>query len=105
MSYQAIGALPDWLKQVAGAVVRGTTVTIPTPAGPVVVDLGNPQSVAAAKAAVTGAKISVTAGTKPTTLPERINAGVTGNIPGGWATIAAAVAALVFLPRFLRARG
>ncbi len=96
---------PAWLRNLAGAVVKGTTATIPTPAGPVVVDLGNPQSVAAAKAAITGTKFSTTMGNKPTSPAEQLNASIQENVPGGWLTIAALVIGGVFvLPKLLRRR-
>lgn len=96
---------PAWLRNIAGAVIRGTTATVPTPAGPVVVDLGNPQSVAAAKAAITGTKFSTTMGPKPASPAEQINASVQENVPGGWLTIAALVVGGVFiLPKLMRGR-
>ena len=96
-------ALPSWLKNIAVKAVQGTTVSVPTPAGPVNVDLGNPQSVAAAKAALTGTKISTTVGQRPTTPLETVNQAVTTGVPGGWLTIAgAAVLAIIILPRVLR---
>lgn len=96
---------PSWLRNIVGAVVKGTTATVPTPAGPVVVDLGNPQSVAAAKAAVMGTKFSTTVGNKPAGPAEQFNAAVQENVPGGWLTIAAlAAGALFILPKLMRRR-
>lgn len=69
MAYQDLGFSlkpPAWLRSIAGAVVRGTTVTVPTPNGPpMTVDLGNPDSIAAAKAALSKAKVSSAVGTRP----------------------------------------
>ena len=94
---------PAWLRKLTGAVVKGTTATIPSPAGPIVVDLGDPDSVARAKAAITGTKFSTTVGKKPGTGIEQLNANIQENVPGGWLTIAALVAGGVFLlPRLLR---
>ena len=91
--YESLGALsvPSWLKSVAGAVIRGTKVTVPTPAGPMVVDLGNKASVDAAKAAITGSRVGVTVGNQAPTPMERVNAAAE-QVPGGWLTIAAVVA-------------
>ena len=101
--YQQIGALPDWLTKLGASLIKGTTVSIPTPAGPVTVDLGNPASVAAAKAAVTGTKLSISTAPKPTTPVQAVNAAVTQNVPGGWLTIGLGAAAAMFLlPRLLR---
>lgn len=94
---------PDWLRKLTGAVVRGTTATVPTPAGPVIVDLGDPDSIARAKAAIAGIKINTKVGTKPAPGVDTFNAAVQENIPGGWLTIAALVAGGLFLlPRLMR---
>lgn len=95
---------PDWLTNIVGAVVKGTTVTIPTPGGPFVVDLGDPASIAAAQAALKGTKLSTSVGTKPTTPLQQVNAAVE-SMPGGWLTVAGiGLAAFLILPRLLRRR-
>ncbi|HYM67751.1 MAG TPA: hypothetical protein VEW68_10700 [Patescibacteria group bacterium] len=96
---------PAWLRNVVGAVVKGTTATVPTPAGPVTVDLGNPASVNAAKNALTGTKFSTTVGQRGTTALDQANAVVTENVPGGWLTVAGLAALAIFvLPRMLGGR-
>lgn len=82
-----LGAVPDWLKRIAGTVVRGTTVTVPLPTGPIVVDLGNPASVAAAKRAITGATVNTNVGPKPPTALDQVNAAIS-SAPGGIAGLA-----------------
>lgn len=77
-----LGAVPDWLKRIAGTVVRGTTVTVPLPTGPIVVDLGNPASVAAAKRAITGATVNTNVGPKPPTALDQVGAAIS-SAPGG----------------------
>lgn len=101
----SMGALPGWLSSIVNKVVRGTTVTVPTPAGPVVVDLGNKASVDAARAALTGARISTSVANRPASPFQDVNATVQEKVPGGWFTIAAAGAfALFVLPKLLGGR-
>lgn len=92
------GVIPDWLKRVAGAVVRGTTVTVPTPAGPINVDLGNPESIAAAKRAITGATVNTNVGPKPATPMDQVGAAVS-SFPGGIGGLALLSLGLLALAR------
>jgi S1-C subfamily serine protease len=98
--------MPSWLTSIVGKVVKGTTVTIPTPAGNVVVDLNDPNSVAAAYKMLTGAKISTNLGPKPASPISQFNTAVESNVPGGWLTVAAVAGLAVFvLPKLLGRRG
>lgn len=102
---QSLGALPSWLTNIVGKVVRGTTVTVPTAAGPVVVDLGNKASVDAARAALTGARVSTSIANRPASPLQAVDATVQENVPGGWLTIAAGgVLAFLILPKLLGSR-
>ena len=101
-----VGALPSWLTKIAGAIVRGTTVTVPTPTGQVIVDLGNPASVAAAKAALLnaakGTKLGTNVGTQPTLMPA---APAYGDAPSNLLPmLALAAVGLIVLPKLLRRR-
>lgn len=80
--------LPGWLKNIAGAVIRGTTVSVPTPNGTVNVDLGNKQSVDQARRILAGTRVgaTVSAGSQASPL-EQANAAAS-SIPGGWLTLA-----------------
>jgi hypothetical protein len=104
--------LPKWLTppksirnivgSIVGAVVRGTTVTVPTPMGTQTFDLGNPQDVAMLQQMATGFKISKS---PPTPGPVgRADQFVTSHVPGGWMGIALVGAGLIFLPKMLRSR-
>jgi hypothetical protein len=87
-------SLSNLVKGVAGAVWRGTTVTIPTPIGPQTFNLGDPAQVKQLEAMVKGTKLNV-ATPRPgtgTNIPRAIEQ----NVPGGWFTIAAVAAALIF---------
>lgn len=95
---------PAWLRNIVGAAVKGTTATVPTPAGPLTVDLGDPASIARAKAALQGTTFSTTVGTKPPSALEQANAAVSSSVPGGWLTIAAGIAAVLLLPKMMRGR-
>jgi hypothetical protein len=96
---------PDWLTKIVGAVIKSTTVTVPTPAGNVIVDLSDPASIAAAQKILTGTKVSTTVGTKPTTPMAQVNAAVE-SVPGGWLTVAAVAAgAFLLLTRMMGRRG
>lgn len=102
--YQQIGAIPDWLKKIGASIIRGTIVSVPTPAGAVQVDLGNPDSLARLKAMLTGTKITTTVGTPAPTPAQQIDTAVS-RVPGGWATVAlGGLAALFVLPRLMRGR-
>lgn len=96
--YTPMGALPSWLSKIVGTIVRGTQVTVPTPAGNVVFDLSDPKAVATAKSILSGARVSTTVGNKPQTPLEQASAAVE-SVPGGWLTLAGAALALVFLMR------
>lgn len=96
---------PKWLRNVVGAVVKQTHVTVPTPTGSQTFDLNNPADVARMKQIVSQTKVSV--GPPAPTPAENLNAAVTGAVPGGWGTLAVAgglgLAALFILPRVFRA--
>lgn len=96
--YTPMGALPSWLSKIVGTIVRGTQVTVPTPAGNVVFDLSDPNAVNTAKQILTGARVSTTVGNRPQTPLEQASAAVE-SIPGGWLTIGAGALALVLLMR------
>jgi hypothetical protein len=99
-------SLPSWMTSIVGKVVKGTTVTIPTPAGNVTVDLNDPNSVAAAYKMLTGAKISTNLGPKPANPVDRFNTAVESNVPGGWLTVAAVAGlAVLVLPKLMGRRG
>ena len=90
---------PSWLRNIAGAVLRGTQVTVPTAAGPQTFNLNDPngsaqlkalanQAIAALRSAASGATISVTR--KPggaSGAVDSVNKAVTENVPGGWVTV------------------
>ena len=100
-----LGSLLDQLEAAGKAILKGTTITVPTPAGPFRVDLGDPASVARARAAVAGTQIStsVSASNRPTTPIQQVNQQVQQNVPGGWVTIAAVGLLAVFvLPKILK---
>lgn len=86
--------LTNFLKGLTGAVVRGTTVTVPTPIGPQTFNLGVPEERAQLERMIRGARVSVT--------PPQPGVGqnaarfVENRIPGGWATVAIAAVALIF---------
>jgi len=107
-------SLPRWLTPprsvrelaagIVGAVVRGTTITIPTPVGPQTFNLGDPSQRAQLEAMVRGTRVNV-ATPEPGGGGFDINRTVQSNVPGGWATIAmVGVAAALVLPRLLRRR-
>lgn len=92
--HQTLGlSLPRWLtpprsvrdlvKGIAGAVVRGTTVTIPTPIGPQTFNLGDPAQRAQLEAMVRGSRLNVAT--------PRAGGGffqsIEQNVPGGLSTI------------------
>lgn len=88
-----LGAI-DWtqiLKNVAGAVLKGQTVTIQTPTGPIIFDLSDPDQVKALQQMVT--KAQLTRGPAPAPALPSIP------VPGGWSTVAVVglVAVLGFL--------
>lgn len=93
---------PSWLRNLVGSVVRGSTVTVQTPAGPQTFDLGNPSDVAALKNIAAKVKVNV-GGNRPAGPAENV-INTVENIPGGWLTIAAVAAGIIFLPRLLRSR-
>jgi len=87
---------PKWLRKVAGIAVKGSQVTVPTPVGPQVFDLGNPDSLRALQALVTGTKL----GLKPAPTPGHAGqiTRIAEGIPGGWLTIGAvAIGAFLLL--------
>jgi hypothetical protein len=102
-------SLPRWLtpprsirKAVGGIIaqaVKGQTVTVQTPGGPMTFDLGNPADVDALK------KIRVSFGPKgenPTAADQA--AGAVNKIPGGLGTLALVGAGVLALVMFSRKR-
>jgi hypothetical protein len=101
--YQNSGGLgisltpPAWLRQTAGAIIKGVTLTVPTPVGPVSV---NPQQAAAA---ARGASVTYT---PPRPASEGPGEFIERSIPGGWGTVGLVAAALaVFMVMGARGRG
>jgi hypothetical protein len=95
-----LGALPKWLtppqsvrdlvKGIVGAVVSSTSVTIPTPSGPQVFNVGNAADLEALRRIISGAKLNVPPPPPiGTTRQLGINEVVRSSVPGGWLTIAA----------------
>jgi hypothetical protein len=95
--------LPKWLTppktirnivgSIAGAMLKGTTVTVPTPAGTQTFDLGNPSDRAFLEKMAAGLKISRTPEAAPGAVSQADKL-VTEHVPGGWLTLAAAGAGL-----------
>ena len=88
-------AVPDWLKRLAGAVVRGTRVTIQTPVGPQTIDLSKPGGAEALRAlqeSLRSAQFEFTSA--PRTVAQQFQAGI-AQVPGGWVTIGLVGAALL----------
>lgn len=88
-------SLRNLLKGIAGAVVRGATVTIPTPAGPQTFNLGDPAQRAQLEAMVRGSRFNI-ATPQPGTGFD-LGRSIEQNVPGGWATVAVAGVLAVFL--------
>lgn len=98
-----LGALPGWLSAIGNKVVRGTTVTIPGPGGtPIVFDLGDPQGMARARAALSGARIQTSLSNRPPSMLEQLNQDVREQVPGGWATVGVGVLGLLWLAKAMR---
>lgn len=98
-------SLPSWASNIVGAVLRGTQVTVPTPAGPLTFNLGNPADVAALKQLVTGTTVQVTRRPPPPSSPiEQAQAFVQEKVPGGWLTVAGVGLGAVLLFTMLRRR-
>lgn len=98
---EGLGASPltgvlDFLKREVKAIVGSTTVTIPTPAGPITYNLGNPSDVQSLKDIATKTKVSVSR-TPPAPGPVQQVAGVVEQIPGGWITVAGVGLLIAFL--------
>lgn len=95
---------PSWLRNLVGSVIRGTSVTVPTPAGSQTFDLGNPSHVAFLRSMASGASLSVTRKPPAADTPAgKINEAVQ-NVPGGWVTIAGGIVGLFFLAKMLGGR-
>jgi hypothetical protein len=91
-------SLPDFgsiVRGIAGAVWRGTTVTIPTPVGPQTFNVSDPAQRAQLEAMLKGLKLNVATPQAPPRFD--IARSIEQNVPGGWATVAIAVFAGVFL--------
>ena len=85
----------DLVKGIGGALIRGTTVTIPTPVGPQTFNVGDPSQRAQLEAMIRGARLNV-ATPQPGTGFD-LGRSIERNVPGGWATIGLAALAAVFL--------
>jgi hypothetical protein len=70
---------------VAGALIKGTTVTIPTPVGPQTFNVGDPAQRAELEAMIRGTRFNV-AQPQPGAPPDLARA-IEQNIPGGWGTV------------------
>lgn len=90
-------SIPPWVTRIAGAVVSGRVVTVPTPVGSLTFDLSNPDSLAALAKMVSGARVTTTTPAGPTA-PRPSFA---DSIPGGWPTI---IGGSLLLFYFLRRR-
>jgi hypothetical protein len=98
-------ALPDFgsiLRGIAGAVWRGTSVTIPTPVGPQTFNVSDPAQRAQLEAMVKGLKLNMATPQAPPRFD--IARSIEQNVPGGWATVAIALLAGVFLLGGMRPR-
>jgi hypothetical protein len=103
---------PAWLRNIAGAVLRGTQVTVPTPAGPQTFDLYDPAGAAKLKAMAEQAKAILAQSTftlsrRPSaaaTAAGKVNQAVTENVPGGWATVIGGGVALFFIAKAMMGR-
>lgn len=51
-------ALPSWIKNIAGHLLQGTKVTVPSPVGPLSFDISDPKQLAALQKLVQGARLS-----------------------------------------------
>lgn len=87
--------IPPWVARIAGAVVSGKVVSVPTPVGAITFDLSNPDSLAALAKMVSGTKITQA----PTLTPAPVRPSFADSIPGGWATILVAGLGALYLIR------
>jgi len=85
----------DLLKGIAGAVWRGTTVTIPTPVGPQTFNVGDPAQRAQLEAMIRGTRLNVA--TPEPGAGFDLGRSIEKNVPGGWATVGIGVLLAVFL--------
>jgi len=80
---------PAWLRNFAGAVMKGTQISVPTPAGvPIVVDGSDPSALQKIINALKGTQVSTTMGKPAPSLPQQAENAIE-SIPGGWFTIIA----------------
>lgn len=92
------------LQRVAGAVLKGTQVSVPTPVGTQTFDLGNPADVAILKQMATGIRFGQAA-PEPTSPVETAKQMVSEHVPGGFGGLALIGAGLLALVLFSRRRG
>ena len=93
---------PSWLRNIAGAVMKGTQVSVPTPAGvPIVVDGADPNALKKVLDALKGTKISTQVGTPRPSLPQQAENAIE-SIPGGWFTVAAVGLGVLLLVKAAR---
>lgn len=99
-----LGALPTWLKAIAGAVVRGVQVTVPTPVGPQTFDLNNPAHRAQLETMARGTRVSVKPPQDTPSPTDRINDAVS-QVPGGWLGVLGGVFGAFLLYKSMSRRG
>lgn len=87
--------IPDWAKKAGAYLVSATKVTVPTPSGPITVDLSKPEQVAALREALAGAQLTV-GGRRGDPGMLTIGQRIEDAIPGGWVTIGVGAAAFLF---------
>lgn len=97
--YSTVGGLgfsiPPWVARIAGAVVNGKVVSVPTPVGAITFDLSNPDSLAALAKMVSGTKITAA----PTLTPAPARPSFVDSIPGGWLTLIGVGLGVVYFAR------
>jgi hypothetical protein len=90
---------PAWLRNFAGAVIKGTTISVPTPSGiPIVVDGSDPNAYQKILAMFRGTTVSTQAGTPSPSIPQRAAQAIQ-NIPGGWLTVGALALGAIMLSK------
>jgi hypothetical protein len=92
--------MPEWVSSTASSIVKGITLTVPTPLGPV--QLTPQQAAAAAR----GSSVSYTPPRPGTQTPfQQAGSFVEQNVPGGWGTVALAAGAGLLLVLMMGGRG
>jgi len=91
---------PKWLRNAVKSVLPGVSVqaSVPTPAGPVVVDSADPDSGRRVLDALKNTRVTV--GRRQPSVVDEISQQVQDSVPGGWLTIGAvALGGIVLLTR------